>query len=63
MTVRTVDALLPKYPNLAKFAEYLYSQVQNPTVKVEQRKEAELVLKDLRLLAQEARLLDVRKVS
>ena len=51
---RTIDELLPDYPNLAKFAQFLYQKVQNPTVKVDERKEAELVLKDIRLLASKA---------
>lgn len=60
---RTVEALKVSFPNLAKFADYLYQQVQspNPTIKAEQRKEAELVLKDIRLLCERAGVLPPRQ--
>ena len=58
----TIDDLLPGYPNLAKFAQFLYQKVQNPTVPPQERKDAELVLKDIRLLATKALGLE-RKVK
>lgn len=49
-----VTELLSAYPHLQRFAQFLIDKTRSPVTKDDDRKEAQLVLKELRILASKA---------